>query len=159
MELSMLRKATVLGGLLAAFAMTAAQAAPGVATGSVNMRTGPGTAYAKITTIPAGAQVEVFGCPTWCQVSYAGRQGWASSNYISTAAYAPPRRDVYVERRVYPPTPRYVYRAPLPARQHWRYGRPWWDDRYHTWHDGHGYWYDDRWYSRPRSGFSFGFRS
>ena len=70
-------------GLFGALLATAAQAATGVATGSVNMRTGPGTSYAKITTIPAGAPVEVFGCSSWCQVAYGGAQGYASANYIS----------------------------------------------------------------------------
>jgi uncharacterized protein YraI len=141
----------MVGGL----AWSAAEAAPGVATGNVNMRTGPGTGYAVITTIPAGAPVEVLGCPSWCEVAYAGTRGWASSNYISAAAVAPAAPAV-----VYQPAPRYVYARPaIPARAYWHYGRPWWDDRYRAWRAGRHYWYGDRWYDRPRSGFYFGFSS
>ena len=135
----------------------AAQAAPGVATGNVNMRAGPGTSYAKITTIPAGAQVEVFDCDGWCQVAFGGAQGWVSANYISTdVAYRVPDR-------IYAPAPRYVYdpgpvvvvRDPMPPRRFWRHGRPWWDDRYDAWYDGRYYWDDGRWYDGPpRSGVS-----
>ncbi|MCB1496855.1 MAG: SH3 domain-containing protein [Bauldia sp.] len=59
-----------------------AVAAPGVAKGSVNLRTGPSTKYARITTIPAGARVNVLRCGRWCEVIYAGRRGWASASYI-----------------------------------------------------------------------------
>jgi uncharacterized protein YraI len=134
--------------LFGTLAWSAAQAAPGVATGNVNMRTGPGTNYAKITTIPAVASVEVFGCPSWCQVAFAGAQGWVSSNYIATGASGGAYYDA--------PAPVVIYDRPaMPHRSYWRYGRPWWDDRYDTWYDGHSYWYGDRWYDRPRhSGFS-----
>jgi len=60
-----------------------ASADPGVAKGSVNLRAGPGTNYARITTIPAGARVNVLRCGRWCEVFYAGRKGWASAAYIA----------------------------------------------------------------------------
>jgi hypothetical protein len=60
-----------------------AGAAPGVAKGSVNLRVGPGTSYARITTIPAGGRVNVLRCSRWCEVVYAGRKGWASAAYIA----------------------------------------------------------------------------
>ncbi|SDB17353.1 SH3 domain-containing protein [Bauldia litoralis] len=60
-----------------------AHAAPGVARGDVNLRTGPGTKYARIATIPAGSRVDVLQCARWCQVIYAGRRGWASASYIA----------------------------------------------------------------------------
>lgn len=64
----------------------AADAAPGVAKGNVNLRAGPGTNYARITTIPAGAPVKVLRCGRWCEVVYAGRKGWASAAYIARGA-------------------------------------------------------------------------
>jgi uncharacterized protein YraI len=64
-------------------AASSAVAAPGVAKGAVNMRTGPSTNYARITTIPAGAHVNVLRCPRWCEVVYAGRRGWVSGGYIA----------------------------------------------------------------------------
>jgi len=74
-------------GIATAFATIAgADAAPGVAKGSVNLRAGPGSAYARIATIPAGAQVNVLRCRNWCEVVYAGRKGWASAAYIARGA-------------------------------------------------------------------------
>jgi hypothetical protein len=73
-------------------AMGSAAAAPGVATGGVNLRTGPGTGYARIATIPAGARVEVLRCAAWCEVIHAGRRGWASARYIAWGPGAPLRR-------------------------------------------------------------------
>src|SRR3954471_8811608 len=64
----LLSAAVLAGALLTA---SAANAAPGVATGDVNMRSGPGTGYSVITTIPAGAPLEIYGCSSWCQVGYA----------------------------------------------------------------------------------------
>jgi uncharacterized protein YraI len=151
------RSLLLAGALAGAFAWSVAEAAPGTATGSVNLRTGPGTSYAVITTIPAGARVNVQGCPSWCQVTYNGQSGWASSNYISAAAYGPAPVVVGTPRYV-APGPVVVDIDPLPARRHWRYGRPWWDDRYHAWYDGHGWWYDGRWHdTHPRAGFFFSF--
>ena len=67
-----------------------AAAAAGAATGSVNLRTGPGTGYARIATIPAGARVEVLRCAGWCEVIHAGRRGWASARYIAWGPRVPP---------------------------------------------------------------------
>lgn len=81
-------------GLAAAVLLAAtvsATAAPGVATGNVNLRAGPGTNYARLATIPAGAQVDVLRCARWCEVVHAGRRGWASAAYIARGHRAPPR--------------------------------------------------------------------
>jgi uncharacterized protein YraI len=164
MKTRALLAASVLLGTLAWSAGASAQELA-VATGNVNMRTGPGTGYPVIMTIPAGAQVQVFGCPSWCQVAYAGQQGWASSNYISTG---------FAQRQVVPgyayqpaPVVRYAYRpayafgGPVIAfggsfdDDDWRWRRrgDWWDDDDWHWrrHD------DDFWWGRPRSGVSFEF--
>lgn len=66
--------------------VTSAWAASGMAKGNVNLRTGPGTGYARLVTIPAGARVQVLRCPRWCEVVYAGRRGWASAGYIARGA-------------------------------------------------------------------------
>ena len=85
-----LRSLAAAGSLAAAIsASTIAMAEPGVATGDVNMRTGPGTGYPIITTIPAGAPIEIYGCSNWCEVDYAGAQGYVSANYVSAAAGTP----------------------------------------------------------------------
>ena len=72
-----------LGSLLSLGLTLVANAAPGVAKGSVNLRTGPGANYARIATIPAGAPVNILRCGRWCEVVYAGRKGWASASYIA----------------------------------------------------------------------------
>ena len=132
--------------LAGCFAASSALAAPGVATGNVNMRVGQTTSAPRITTIPAGARVEVHGCPNWCDVTYRGRRGWVSSSYISTGGYS--GQPVYVPA----PQPRYVYprpRVPAPA---FVYGSP----RYHGYRHGyrHGYGHHDR---RRRGGVTFSF--
>ena len=62
----------------------AAFAQPGVATGSVNVRTGPGTGYAKVGALTAGEYVDVKQCQgSWCFVDRnSGTDGWVSGNYL-----------------------------------------------------------------------------
>src|SRR5215211_1316267 len=99
-----LRSLAIAGGLLVGLGITTvAQAA--YTTGSVNVRSGPGTNYYVITTAPAGAWVNVASCvPGWCQVGYRGITGWMASSFIARSA-AP---------RYYPPPPPPVYYAPPP---------------------------------------------
>jgi uncharacterized protein YraI len=122
--------------LLAGIAVPAlAAAAPGFATGNVNIRAGPGTDYPVITTISAGSGVEIIGCLSgwaWCDVAWAGARGWVAGNYLQA---------VYQEQRVYLPT--YAPRVGLPvvsfsfgywdthyrARPFYR-ERDWWRDRW-----------------------------
>lgn len=84
-------KHSTLGVALAAITLlstASALAQPGVATGAVNVRTGPGTGYAKIGTLSAGEVVDVKQCQgSWCFVDRnAGTDGWVSKNYL--AAYS-----------------------------------------------------------------------
>lgn len=56
-----------------------------VATGNVNLRAGPSTAYPVVTTVPAGVQVTTHGCLsgyTWCDISMGVSRGWVAANYI-----------------------------------------------------------------------------
>jgi SH3-like domain-containing protein len=77
----------IAGGLaaLALLATTAAAtAAPAYATGSVNVRSGPGTHYQKIDTLYRGEQVDVQQCRgSWCYVIKSGPDGWVSANYLA----------------------------------------------------------------------------
>ena len=58
----------------------AASAAPAVATGNVNVRSGPGTGYAVIDTLRRGEQVDVQYCRgSWCYVEKRGPDGWVSA--------------------------------------------------------------------------------
>jgi uncharacterized protein YraI len=124
--------AACLAGLIALPSL--AEAAPGRATGSVNLRAGPGVNYARITTVPAGAKLNVHGCKAWCNVTFRGIRGWVSASYVAWGApryrYAAP-----VYRAVPPPPPPYY---------------------------GYGYGYPGPYYYRPyrpyyAPGFSFGF--
>ncbi|MBP0445546.1 SH3 domain-containing protein [Roseomonas sp. SSH11] len=106
-----------------------ALAAPGFATGNVNLRAGPGTNYPQVTVVPAGAQVEIFGCLqgySWCDVGFGHIRGWVSSNFLQY---------LYEERRV--PLPQYAPQAGVPVvtfqfgnywRDHYR-GRSWYAER------------------------------
>jgi uncharacterized protein YraI len=63
-----------------------AEAASGLATATINLRTGPGTQYQSMGRIPNGVVIGVAGCTNgygWCRVNYRGLDGWASSRYIA----------------------------------------------------------------------------
>lgn len=72
--------------ILAGTISTGASAATGaVATGNVNLRAGPSTAYPVVTTVPAGAGIVTHGCLadySWCDIGFAGLRGWVSARYI-----------------------------------------------------------------------------
>ncbi len=56
-----------------------------VATGNVNLRAGPSTAYPVVTVVPAGAQVQTHGCLagiTWCDISLGPFRGWVAAPYV-----------------------------------------------------------------------------
>ncbi|MBP0493490.1 SH3 domain-containing protein [Pararoseomonas indoligenes] len=106
-----------------------ASAAPGFATGSVNLRAGPGTTYPKVVVVPSGAGVEIFGCLegySWCDVGFGSVRGWVSSNYLQYT---------YEARRV--PLPRYAPQSGVPIvtfsfGDYWRdnyRGRSWYTER------------------------------
>ena len=107
-----------------------AYAASGYSTGNVNMRTGPGTRYARVTTIPAGAPVEIYGCQrNWCDTYFAGRRGWVSGSYLVTrgrpsvsSGAAADRYDGYDRRRYYGHRHYYPRRHYRP-RHYRHYGR------------------------------------
>jgi len=84
-----LSKKLMAGGLaaLALLATTAAAfAAPAVATGNVNVRSGPGTNYSRVDTLRRGDQVEVIECRgSWCYIEKRGPDGWVSASYLSAA--------------------------------------------------------------------------
>lgn len=151
-----------------------AQAAWGVTTGSVNMRTGPSTGYAKVTTLPAGARIFVGGnVGGWYQVTYNGVNGFVSSNYVSTNAgprmqnpgpqygnQFPPRGPQYGNPYQGPRFgnnrgPRWSQNRP-PAPRSGYYRNPTWDARNGAWYDGRRWYHNGVWYNSP-NGFSFGF--
>jgi uncharacterized protein YraI len=140
-EATMTLKTTLIAGAIAAGVLAPVAAEAAYVTGSVNLRTGPGTQYARITTIPAGARVNVSGCSSWCAVNYRGIRGYVSASYVSGGG-GPAMRPPVMHR---PPPPTWGYHK-----------KPWWDSRHNAWYDGQRWYFGGRWYDRP-SGFSFGF--
>lgn len=64
--------------------LPATQAAPGVVTSNVNVRSGPGTNYAVVTAIPSGTQVDVQRCDSgFCYIEGRRVSGWVSAQYLS----------------------------------------------------------------------------
>ncbi len=58
-------------------------------TATLNMRSGPSTAYPTIRAIPAGATVVVNRCTegySWCEVTYAGATGWSAARYLTSTS-------------------------------------------------------------------------
>jgi uncharacterized protein YraI len=74
----------VVGCLIAAGSISGKANAQDIATGNVNLRTGPGVGYPQITTIPRGAMVNILGCGAsgWCDVVFGYNRGWASGRYL-----------------------------------------------------------------------------
>ena len=66
--------------------LPATQAAPGVVTSNVNVRSGPGTGYGVVGVIQAGATVDVVACQgSWCQIAFDGGSGYANRSYLQMA--------------------------------------------------------------------------
>ncbi|WP_210161016.1 SH3 domain-containing protein [Microvirga lotononidis] len=60
-------------------------AAPGVTTGNVNFRSGPGTQFSSISTLAEGTAVDIGDCDdagTWCAVTFGKRSGFVSGRYL-----------------------------------------------------------------------------
>jgi len=63
----------------------AASAAPAIATGNVNVRSGPGTGFHKVDTLRRGDRVDVQYCRgSWCYVQKPGPDGWVSASYLTS---------------------------------------------------------------------------
>ena len=95
----------------------AAMAAPAIATGNVNVRSGPGTGYSVIDTLRRGDRVDVQQCRgSWCYVEKRGADGWVSANYLASGG-GRPGWDNGWDR---PPPPRPPVVNPYPPRPpHW----------------------------------------
>ena len=87
-----------------------ASADVGYTTGNVNLRTGPGTHYARVGTLSEGTRINVLGCqPSWCHVATQGVRGWLSANYVQRT------RVVVIQRPV-------VIRPAIVVRPPYHYG-------------------------------------
>lgn len=80
-----------IAGLTLMFGATAAMAAPAVATGAVNVRTGPSTSYRVVDTLRRGERVDIRRCRGgWCFITHRGPDGWVSGNYLARRGYNRP---------------------------------------------------------------------
>jgi len=116
-----LRSFAFAGGMAVALALPV-QALAAYTTGSVNLRSGPGTGYGIVTTLPGGVAVGVGSCvPGWCQASYSGLNGWIAAAYLGGVG-----QPAYVAPPVYayppPPPPAYPYYAPYYGGGYGGYG-------------------------------------
>jgi len=79
---SNLLKAAGLGVVITALTVGASFAA--TATGSVNVRSGPGTSYGVVDHLWPGEHVRITGRSNgWCEVSKPGPDGWVSCAYLA----------------------------------------------------------------------------
>ncbi|NMA97934.1 MAG: SH3 domain-containing protein [Phyllobacteriaceae bacterium] len=99
----------------------AAMAAPAVATGNVNVRSGPGTGYSVIDTLRRGERVDVQQCRgSWCYVEKRGADGWVSANYLASGGGRPGWNNGWDNGWDRPPPPRPPVVNPYPPRPpHW----------------------------------------
>ena len=127
---SNLMKALGVGAAVALLSAGSAFAA--VATGSVNVRTGPGTWYSKVDTLFRGEQVAISDrSGGWCFVEKSGPDGWVSCRFLTNGGvvYRTPQTSVRLS---------IGFGAAPRAPMH----------RHHDWTDDGGYWsgpdgYDD----------------
>lgn len=74
---------TAVAGLMLVAGTGAAMAYPGVATGSVHVRSGPGVQYRVLDTLYRGERVDIRQCRAgWCYVVHRGPDGWVSAGYL-----------------------------------------------------------------------------
>lgn len=89
-----------LASALAAFALLttagAAFAEAGVAKSVVNVRSGPGSSYAKVDTLYAGEKLNVLACNTsWCKIEHDGPDGYVAKSYLAPVATpSSPKADI-----------------------------------------------------------------
>lgn len=75
--------ALALGGTAFLSLAGVALAAQAVATGNVNVRSGPSAQYQRVGTLQRNQLVEVTGCRGgWCYIERRGPDGWVSANYL-----------------------------------------------------------------------------
>lgn len=95
------------GGILLMLGTYAVQAQTAFVTGSVNLRQGPGTQYARIAALPRGVSVHIDMCRAgWCHVRTSWGLGWVSGRYLAhgypSRAYPRRQNNVYFGFDIFP---------------------------------------------------------
>ncbi len=89
----MLKKLLLALAILAGASTVAAAATVAVATGNVNLRAGPSTAYPVVTVVPVGARIVTHGCVagySWCDIAYGSYRGWVAASYVQVVYQGAP---------------------------------------------------------------------
>ena len=90
MQMSRITRIALISTLVAATS-AAAFAMEAETTTTLNIRTGPGSAYVVLDTLGAGEVVQVDECQSngWCMIYHDGPDGWVSSRYLTPVDYEP----------------------------------------------------------------------
>ncbi|MEH2698636.1 MULTISPECIES: SH3 domain-containing protein [Rhizobium] len=81
----MIKRLFIAIALVISMASMAAAATVAVATGNVNLRAGPSTAYPVVAVVPVGARIVTPGCLSgyiWCDIGFGSYRGWVSARYV-----------------------------------------------------------------------------
>lgn len=130
--------ALALGGTVLLGMAGAAAAAQAVATGNVNVRSGPSAQYQRVDVLQRGQLVEVRGCRgSWCYVEKRGPDGWVSANYLQQGRLqhsSKPSVSFSFSFGTVPQSPR----PPRPDHGGWNgsHGDSGWDDNDNLWNGG-----------------------
>jgi uncharacterized protein YgiM (DUF1202 family) len=83
--MSLTRITTAIATTAVAILIGTSAASAAQATGSVNVRSGPGTNFGVVDTLSRGENVDVGECRSngFCYITHAGPDGWVSSRYLS----------------------------------------------------------------------------
>src|SRR4051812_39790277 len=128
-----LMKALGVGAVFAVLSAGSAFAA--VATGSVNVRSGPGTWYAKVDTLFSGERVAITDqAGSWCYVQKSGPDGWVSCRFLvgggGGGVFRAPQPNVRINLG-------FGMGSPMPTHHHHHHGD--WDNN-NDWNGDGGYW-------------------
>lgn len=89
----MLKRLLLALAVLAGASTVAAAATVAVATGNVNLRAGPSTAYPVVIVVPVGARIVTHGCVagySWCDIAYGSYRGWVAASYVQVVYQGAP---------------------------------------------------------------------
>ena len=85
------RKIIAAVAAVGSLAMMAGSALAAQATTTLNVRSGPSTAYAVVNVLQPGENVDIKQCQGgWCYVIASGNDGWASARYLTQGGYQQP---------------------------------------------------------------------
>jgi hypothetical protein len=113
---------------------------------AVEIRVGPGIAYARLVLVPRHQRLKIYGCSAWCDVDWGAYHGYVQTDYIvrGHAHFADHMKvspvfepgDTYLTPVYVPPAPAYItsqvlplsgYHGAQPVGRIWYYQGRWLD--------------------------------